>query len=183
MAGNIGPQRPAQASAGPQLPARVALPSRPPPDSDSDDDYTPDLPPDMLVSRSTPAEPTVAPKKVLGPTLPPGFSLPSASSSSFYTPPSPVRAPIAAPRKETPLSNLYEDDSDDDFGPKPLPAGASSTPYESEGVRLFRERQEREEEKARKEKEGKGKMVREEWMMVPPEEVSLLASTYSSLSL
>ena len=57
----------------------------------------------------------------------------------------------------------------------PLPAG-HKVEEESEGARLFREREEREKEKLRKEQEGKGKLVREEWMLVPPKEMDLLSS-------
>ena len=81
-----------------------------------------------------------------------------------------------SPKRETPLSAPYLDDDDDSFGPMPLAEGYRVV--ENEGVRLVREREEREEEKRRKAAEGKGKMVREEWMLVPPKEVSLLSSEF-----
>lgn len=59
----------------------------------------------------------------------------------------------------------------------PLPAGAQVS-EESEGARLFREREERQKEKERKEKEGDGKPKREEWMLVPPKEMDLLACEF-----
>lgn len=169
----IGPSIPANIglaqTAGPQLPPSHSTNANATnEDSDSDDDFSPSLPPDMLAARANPSSapvagpvfpfPSTSTKKVLGPTLPPGFS--SSSSSG--------------PRRETPLSNRYLDD-DDDFGPQPVAPGSRSG--ENEGVREFREREERELEKKRKETEaGKGKMKREEWMMVPPEDVDLLSS-------
>lgn len=150
----IGPSLPSS-FAGPQLPptAGPQRPSAPPPapDSDSDDDYSPSLPPDLLAARL--AGPS---KPILGPSLPHSF---------------PAAPP---PKRETPLSAAYLDDDDDSFGPMPLAEGYGVV--ENEGVRLVREREEREEEKRRKAEAGKGKMVREEWMLVPPKEVSLLSS-------
>jgi len=94
-------------------------------------------------------------------------------------PPGFPRAGPSEPRRsrETPLSAAYSDDSDDGFGPMPLPAGMSHDEGESAGARLFREREEREKEKDRIAKENEGKLVRDEWMLVPPENMGLLACT------
>lgn len=57
----------------------------------------------------------------------------------------------------------------------PLPAGVSYDEGESAGARLFREREDRDKEKERLKKENEGKLVRDEWMIVPPENMGLLA--------
>lgn len=148
----IGPSLPPNvrlaAPAGPQLPPGLAASIAPATnDSDDDDDFGPSLPPDLLVARSS--------KPVIGPSLPSSFP------------------PSASQKRETPLSVAYSDD-DDDFGPMPLPAGYSTG--ENDAVRAFREREDRAEEKKRNEERDKGKIKREEWMLVPPKEISLLAS-------
>lgn len=62
----------------------------------------------------------------------------------------------------------------------PLPAGVSYGHDDmNEGARLFKEREEREKEKERLEREGKGKMKREEWMLVPPKEMDLMACEFA----
>ncbi|KAL8283735.1 hypothetical protein RQP46_005530 [Phenoliferia psychrophenolica] len=159
----IGPSLPRPA--GPQLPPSVSLPAPAPAadDDSSDDDFGPSLPPDLVAARSSAptAGPSLPSKVVQGPSLPPGFAPPSASSSSSY-------------RRETPLSAPYLDDDDDDFGPMPLPAGMK--PLDNDGARAFKEREEREAEKRRKEAAGKGKPQREEWMLVPPKEMDLMST-------
>lgn len=180
MAPISGPQLPPSFS-GPQLPSSTTIgPSFPPPstttttknDSDSEDDYGPSLPPEF--QRPAPVAGPSLPfnnKVVQGPTMPSNyFPSPSTSSSS--------RPIISNKKKETPLSNTYSDDeSEDDFGPMPLPSGYEIK-EESEGVKSFREREEREIEKKRKELEGKGKPKREEWMLVPPKDVDLMSSKF-----
>ncbi|KAI5480887.1 hypothetical protein MNV49_006696 [Pseudohyphozyma bogoriensis] len=164
-----GPQLP---SAGPQLPphlaASLAASAPAEDDDDSDDDFGPSLPPDMVDAHKARAVagPQLPEKKVMGPMMPPGFDAGAGGDEP--------------PRKrETPLSNLYSDD-DDDFGPMPLPAGYRVE--DDTGVRAFREREEREQEKRRlqEEGEGKGKLQREEWMLVPPKEMDLLSSMDST---
>ncbi|KAJ6501795.1 hypothetical protein DFH09DRAFT_1265297 [Mycena vulgaris] len=75
--------------AGPQLPRPAAAAD----EDDSEDDYAPALPPDMLASSSAPKKP------VAGPTMPPAYP------------------PTYDPRAH------YDDSDDDDVGPRPLPAG------------------------------------------------------------
>ena len=168
------PSPPPQAGpsiAGPRLPPHLARQLdhqtrspvvSPQPSQESDDDYTPSLPPDLAAARST------AP--VAGPTMPP--------PGAVLGPAKPPQAGLSRRRRETPLSAAYSDASDDDgFGPMPLPAGADYDEGESAGARLFREREEREKEKERKKKENEGKLTRDEWMIVPPENMGLLACT------
>jgi len=115
---------------GPQIPPELV--NRPPPkegseeEDDDDDDYVPALPPDLLAARSGafPSSSSIAgpSKKVVGPSLPPSYPI-------------------------TYGQGQYDDDSDDDVGPKPLPVGMKS--QEADGVRQFMEK----EEKRRKEVE------------------------------
>jgi hypothetical protein len=102
-------------------------PSHPPPqaenetneeESDSDDDYGPALPPDLLAARSklTPSTTTI------GPSLPPAYTESQNHDRRRYG------------------DDADEDDSDDDVGPMPLPAGISFE--EEDGVREFMEREE-----------------------------------------
>ncbi|KAJ7449403.1 hypothetical protein B0H11DRAFT_1877693 [Mycena galericulata] len=104
-------------------------------DDDSDDDYAPALPPDMVASSSK--------KPVAGPTMSPSY-LPTYDSRVRYHDP---------------------DDSDDDVGPRPLPAGVGFE--ERDAVKEFmakEEKRRREVEEAAKPKAPK----RDEWMLVPP---------------
>ncbi|GAA5969456.1 hypothetical protein JCM11641_008121 [Rhodosporidiobolus odoratus] len=155
----------------------TTAPRPPATDEDSDDDYGPALPPDLVGTRDTPP--------VTGPQLPPPVPGPSKASIGPQLPPhlagstsssSPARS-TAGPSLPPGYSRGYsgqESDDDDDFGPMPLPEGV--TVEENEGARMFREREERQAEKERRDKEGKGKPQREEWMLVPPKEMDLLTS-------
>lgn len=108
-------------SVGPQTPAHLlAGPTKPPPENkdpegeeSDDDDYGPALPPELLAARS--GQPA---KKVVGPSFPPP---PSQGQGHDY--------------------GAQDDSDDDDFGPQPLPSGA--TVEEKDGVREFMEREER----------------------------------------
>ncbi|GAA5876850.1 hypothetical protein JCM16303_006308 [Sporobolomyces ruberrimus] len=164
----IGPEIPPHllgpAAAGPSLPPPVppTTAKREEVTSDSDSDYAPDLPPDFVKPPpSNPIPSTSSSKPIAGPQLPP--HLLSRSSQ----PPS------------RPASDSEEEE---DYGPGPLPppAGTSlSSSYDTnDGARAFLEREEREREKERKEKEAREnkKMVREEWMLVPPKEMNLMSS-------
>ncbi|GAA5823792.1 hypothetical protein JCM11251_003295 [Rhodosporidiobolus azoricus] len=162
----------APASAGPHLPTSAAPP--PADEDDSDDDYGPSLPPDLV--KPTVAGPTLPPpvagpsRPSIGPTLPPHLS----GGRSPSPPQSSSSRQVAGPSFPPPQPYGAADDSDDDFGPMPLPEGV--TYEENDGARLFREREERQAEKERKEREGAGKPKREEWMLVPPKEMDLLSS-------
>ena len=110
------------ATVGPQIP--VAGPSLTQPaedetnqgDSDSDDDYAPALPPDLLASRSG-----------LGLTTKVAFPQPYSKGQNHD------RSKYGV--------DPDEEDSDDDVGPMPLPDGISFE--EENGVREFMEREER----------------------------------------
>ncbi|KAJ7623801.1 hypothetical protein FB45DRAFT_1061659 [Roridomyces roridus] len=124
--------------AGPQLPPSVSAPPQANADEDSDDDYAPELPPDFVASSSSSVK-----KPVAGPTMPPTYS-------ATYDP---------RVRYQDP------DDSDDDVGPRPLPAGVNFE--ERDAVKEFmakEEKRRREVEEAAKPKAPK----RDEWMLVPP---------------
>lgn len=159
-AATIGPSIPSTLQAGPSAPASTATVA----DDDSDDDFGPALPPDLAQARQA------GPSRPLGPSLP----------RSTYSPP-PRAGPTMPTKRETPLSAAYSDDSDNDFGPMPLPAGVQAGQHDvNEGARLFKEREEREKEKERREREDKGKLKREEWMLVPPKEMDLMSSESSA---
>ncbi|KAF8879960.1 hypothetical protein BD779DRAFT_1550529 [Infundibulicybe gibba] len=132
---------------GPQIPAHLL--SAPNDNGDSDeDDYVPELPPDMVAGPSIPTPPPNAPAKaVVGPSFPP--------SGGEY-------------------GGDGDDDDDDDFGPQPLPAGYQHR--ETSAVQRFIETEEKrrkEVEEAAKPKTLK----RDEWMLVPPSTSDILGST------
>ncbi|KAG2135135.1 hypothetical protein DEU56DRAFT_399943 [Suillus clintonianus] len=139
-------------SIGPQIPAHLLPSIASAEDSDEEDDYTPSLPPDLAASRTA------------------GPSLPSTSESN--TPP-PKRQYVgpSLPRPQAP----YDDDSDSDVGPQPLPAAYASRVEGKSGVEEFLEREERR-RKLQEEASKPKKLQREEWMLVPPKKGDLLAS-------
>jgi hypothetical protein len=116
---------------------------------DDDDDYVPELPPDMVGKRNKDEEARTREKKVMGPSLPSGY-----------------------------LGVVDEMGGDDVYGPLPLPnEGAESSERKrlggAEEFRLReREREEREKEKERLEREKR--LERPEWMLKPPEALGLL---------
>ncbi|KAF8657968.1 hypothetical protein AX16_002129 [Volvariella volvacea WC 439] len=117
-------------------------------DDDDDDDYTPALPPDMATSRAPTSLATAVKSAGAGPSRRPAGPL--LPSQQRYFP---------------------DEDDDDDFGPKPLPAGV--TLEEPSAVQKFMEQEERRRknlEEAAKPKAPK----REEWMLVPPTSSELL---------
>lgn len=139
-------------SIGPQIPAHLL--STTADDSGEEDDYTPALPPDLAAARLT------------------GPSLPSGSKSN--TPP-PKRQYVgpSLPSSQTP----YDDDSDSDVGPQPLPAAYASQVEGKSGVEEFLEREERR-RKLQEEASKPKKLQREEWMLVPPKSGDLLACMF-----
>lgn len=94
---------------------------RPHEDSDDDDCFAPALPPDLAVRRpqAGPALPST-----VGPNLPPSVNAFGPSTSSVPA----------------------DDDSDDEYGPMPPPAGAEA-PEEEDGVKEFVEREKRRQQK------------------------------------
>lgn len=115
---------------GPTIPAELLNQAIDDEDED-EDDYAPALPPDMLATRST------------GPSLPGPSSSSSTTGKRVVGPSIPSYPPTYDPR----FHSSFSDDDDDDFGPKPLPAGVKHA--ETDAVKEFMER----EEKRRKEAE------------------------------
>ncbi|KIY52879.1 hypothetical protein FISHEDRAFT_34199 [Fistulina hepatica ATCC 64428] len=148
-------------STGPQITAQLLYKSTDdkkrdatPDTSDDEDDYAPELPPDMLAAPS---------KRPTSTTISPPAAVPSATKKAI------------GPSMPTP-ADLDNDsgDSDDDIGPMPAPVAASEHD-ESDAVRKFMEI----EEHRRKEIEEAAKpkaLKREEWMLVPPTSGELLGS-------
>jgi len=185
---SIGPQIPAHfqnrpisdeegdvdADIGPQIPPELVQQSPPQDEDDDDDDYGPALPPDMIAARS--AGPSVS-----------RASAPTSSASKRVVGPSfPSYPPIYDPRVH---SFPHEDDEDeDDFGPKPLPAGVKHA--EKDAVTEFMEREERRKKLAEvwfvlypgkvlfdlmgQEAAKPKALKRDEWMLVPPSSSDLL---------
>ncbi|KAF9466931.1 hypothetical protein BDZ94DRAFT_1250113 [Collybia nuda] len=133
---------------GPQIPPDLLKKD----EDEDEDDYVPELPPDMVASRATDPSATTPPtsKRVVGPSMP---SYPPTYDPKYHS--------------------YYSDDDDDDFGPKPLPAGVQHVDIDP--VRQFMEK----EEKRRKEVEEAAKpktLKRDEWMLVPPSSSDLLGN-------
>lgn len=107
---------------GPQIPSDLLKQD----EEEDEDDYVPELPPDMVAGRSAgpSTNATSTSKRVVGPSMP---SYP----------------PTYDPRHHASYSD--DDDDDDDFGPKPLPAGVRHVEFDP--VKQFMEK----EEKRRKE--------------------------------
>ncbi|KAG7090559.1 hypothetical protein E1B28_009667 [Marasmius oreades] len=130
--------------AGPHIPSQL-LTTAPDEEGEDEDDYTPALPPD-LASTSKPS-PDPARSSTTKKIL--GPALPQHGSHS-------------------------DDDSDDDVGPMPLPAGYEN-PADVDGVKQFLEQ----EEKRRKNIEEAAKpkaLKRDEWMLKPPSSSELLST-------
>ncbi|KDQ51406.1 hypothetical protein JAAARDRAFT_62609 [Jaapia argillacea MUCL 33604] len=144
---NIGPQIPSELlkKSGPSIPTRSDQD-----EEDDDDDYMPSLPPDLLAARTTSSSTSQSKSP----------AQPSSSSSHKK-----VIGPSFPPPR-------YQDDSDDEIGPAPLPAGYR---IEDDAVTEFIEREQR--RKVLAEEAAKPKTLqREEWMLVPPSSASLLGS-------
>ncbi|KAJ3720195.1 hypothetical protein DFJ43DRAFT_726146 [Lentinula guzmanii] len=124
-----------------------------PEQDDSEDDYAPALPPDMIPSTSS--KPT-----------------PSFSSSFPSSKPSTVSEPYQGPRYNATYDS--DPDDDDDIGPKPPPSNAVLPTVDP--VAEFIAKEERRKERIREQEEEKKKgPKREEWMLVPPSQGDLLA--------
>lgn len=92
---------------------------------------------------------------VAGPQLPP-YTTPSTAEDDDdgswmpelppdLAPPPPRMIGPSIPSRPLPASAGTEDDSDDDYGPMPLPAGAQANDDAGSGIREFIEREERRE--------------------------------------
>ena len=123
-----GPQPRREASSiGPQVPAHLLSKELQQPVSDTvnedgdEDDYVPELPPDLAASRTGPS------------------SRPMASPSS----PPRGRRIVGPSLPVHDRSNYDEDDDDDDYGPMPSMQGAQKLDAVNEGVREFLEKEEK----------------------------------------
>ncbi|GAA98926.1 uncharacterized protein L969DRAFT_88972 [Mixia osmundae IAM 14324] len=127
---------------------------------EEEDDWAPALPPHLASKATTTASATAETRKPLGPSLPPHLAQERA---------------IALHRELA--QDEGEDGSDDDeAGPMPLASDQMTHEEEAtDGVSEFLAREER--ERKRLEEEGKEKKLqRDEWMIVPPKEISMLAA-------
>ncbi|KAK0464000.1 uncharacterized protein EV420DRAFT_1618816 [Desarmillaria tabescens] len=77
-------------------------------------------------------------------------------------------------RVQGPALPTYDDDSDDDVGPKPLSTGQTSA-YETDGVKQFMEQEEKRRKKIEEASRPKAPK-RDEWMLVPPSSSDLLGT-------
>ena len=126
-----------------------------------EDDYAPALPPELAAAR-----------KATGPSSEPTPG-PSARRSPSSPPPRRVIGP-AFPSAQ-PTHDVHPDsdsDSDSDVGPRPLPANVT-TRDEISGAKEFLEREARRRKNVEEAKQPK-KLVRDEWMLVPPKAGDLL---------
>ncbi|KAK0239975.1 hypothetical protein EDD85DRAFT_949830 [Armillaria nabsnona] len=91
-------------------------------------------------------------------------------------PPELLAARQAGPEKRVqgPALPTYDDDSDDDVGPKPLPAGRTSA-NETDGVKQFMEQEEKRRKRIEEASRPKAPK-RDEWMLVPPSSSDLLGT-------
>lgn len=160
--------------AGPSLPPSTTPPAGPAAaqggdDESEDDSFGPALPPHLLAAR----------KSTVGPSRPPaGPEMPTpavAGPSRPYSSPSPPRinsrpaGPSVGPARPSAVNDGYDDDSDDEIGPRPdaavLSGGAGGA--EKSAVQEFLEREER--WARERDEQNKPKVLqREEWMLVPP---------------
>ncbi|KAG8220193.1 hypothetical protein J3R82DRAFT_1228 [Butyriboletus roseoflavus] len=155
-------------SIGPQIPEHLLPTVSATTDNDTaesdEDDYTPALPPELAAARRA-AGPS------LGPT--PG---PSTRRSPSLPPPPQRVIGLAVPTARVKHNVDFDSDSDSDadVGPQPLPADVT-TRREISGVEEFLEREARRRKNVEEAKQPK-KLVREEWMLVPPKAGDLLGS-------
>ncbi|KAH0838688.1 hypothetical protein J3R83DRAFT_7016 [Lanmaoa asiatica] len=134
-----------------------------------EDDYTPALPPELAAAR-----------KAAGPSS----SKPTPEPSTRHSPSSPPSRPppkrVIGPAFPTARPNHDFDfgsnsDSDADVGPQPLSTDVLATTCGISGVDEFVEREARRRKNVEEAKQPK-KLVREEWMLVPPKAGDLLSS-------
>ncbi|GLB36803.1 putative protein of unknown function (DUF3752) [Lyophyllum shimeji] len=126
-------------------------------DEDDEDDYVPELPPDLAAAHSAAGPSTVE------------MSASSSSAARRVVGPS---LPSYPPTYDPKLHAAYEEEDDDDVGPKPLPAGVKYA--EKDAVQEFMEREERRRKEAEEAAKPKA-LKRDEWMLVPPSSSDLLA--------
>ncbi|TFK24371.1 hypothetical protein FA15DRAFT_669599 [Coprinopsis marcescibilis] len=172
---DVGPVPP---SVGPQIPPGYDVQRR---KSDNEGEATgptagPTIPAHLLKKRNT-SEDKRGNKKSMGPVAGPSRPSPErqpatgSSNKRVLGPTLPSYGPTYDPRTFSRAQD--EDDSDDDVGPKPLPAGMKHE--ESDAVKEFIEKEER--RKKHLEESNKPKAAkRDEWMLVPPSHSDLLGN-------
>jgi hypothetical protein len=139
-----------------------------------EDDYGPALPPELVAARKS--------------ARPPSSTAPTPGSSTRRSPSPPPRGVIGpvlpnAHLTQRPNSGAgcdSDSDSDADIGPQPLPAHilAMTGKHERSGVDEFLEREARRKKNIEEANQPK-KLVRDEWMLVPPKAGDLLVCAFS----
>jgi len=133
-------------SVGPALPPHLQRSKRHAVDEDRGpplgSSIGPDIPPHLR--HSVPSEddderPSVGPS--IGPTLPPHLRRPTSNGDNDE--PSSDISPSSIPPNQAQQLDAEDDDSDDDFGPQPLPAHLHTSYSANDGVREFLEKEER----------------------------------------
>ncbi|KAG6331584.1 hypothetical protein ID866_7504 [Astraeus odoratus] len=189
---------------GPQIPSHLLPTASANEDgSDEEDDYMPALPPDLAAARATSGPSLPTPSASVKDSSVPYSSAPpsaeeSASVSSSRSPPagparrmygpalpsaepgpSVLRDPMTRPSRPVPeYSDSEDEDSDSEVGPQPLPTVSAPAGAHSEdrsGVQEFLDMEERRRKNVEEASKPK-KLVREEWMLVPPKSGDLLGS-------
>ncbi|TEB30649.1 hypothetical protein FA13DRAFT_1630254 [Coprinellus micaceus] len=164
---DVGPQPTAGPTLGPQMPPGFGA------EDDQEDDAPqdgigPSIPAHLLQStwKNREEDESVMPPPAARPRQVPEAG--PSSSRRVVGPTLPNYGPTYNPNTYGNVED--EDDSDEDVGPKPLPAGMKHE--ESNAVKEFLEREER----MRKAREEKSAPKREEWMLVPPSSSDLLGN-------
>ncbi|KAG8745450.1 hypothetical protein FRC10_007993 [Ceratobasidium sp. 414] len=125
----------------------------------------PSIPAHLLKPTQPPADDQDEDEDAFLPALPPNLSV------STKLAPAPARQiGPTFPSRPPPDS-----DSDDDYGPMPLPDGAGSSHDENDGVREFIEREKRREQQIEATKQPKA-LKRDDWMLAPPTSSDLFSS-------
>ncbi|KAG9098224.1 hypothetical protein FRC07_010677, partial [Ceratobasidium sp. 392] len=109
------------------------------------------------------------------PALPPDLPGPTTTNPALAPAPTKQIGPTF-PSRPPPDS-----DSDDDYGPMPLPAGVDSSYDENDGVREFMEREKRREQQIEEAKKPKA-LKRDDWMLAPPSSSDLFSYKKSAAS-
>ncbi|KAG5337570.1 hypothetical protein C0989_009332 [Termitomyces sp. Mn162] len=146
-------------AAGPEIPPEPLKQQTAGDDDEDEDDYVPELPPDIKAARSVASS------------VPAAVRTSSHEEKRISGPSLPSYPPIYDPKYHSAYNE--DDEDDDDFGPKPLPAGVKHA--ERDAVQEFLEREERM-RKVAEEAEKPKALKRDEWMLVPPSSSDLLGN-------
>jgi hypothetical protein len=156
---DVGPAPP---SVGPQIPSGIG----------------PSIPAHLLQNKADVEEESddenLGPQPIPGPSRPPQSPPGPSSGKRVLGPALPSYGPTYNAATYSQLQAEDEDDSDEDVGPKPLPAGMRHE--ERSAIEEFMEREERRRKQLEEANKPKAPQ-REEWMLVPPSNSDLLGST------